>query len=180
MWRRLFRYLAGLFQSSRESEYETPVYWKAIEPIWRKVSIYDGGERFLAEFPKISAKQKALYAAHWAQSEIRNGGLDQFFSNSTGVLAPEAVEGYRALGMHQTAAVIEEALEFFGDPYPRDREVRIDALGEAWEDADKSEMEFEEDYSVFDELDNRFFELIDTEAGGFEAVANAFAVADKP
>jgi hypothetical protein len=82
--------------------------------------------------------------------------------------------------MQQTAAVIEEALKFSGDPYPRDREARMDALGEAWEAADKSEMEFEEDYSVFDELDNRFFELIDTEAGGFEAVANAFVATDKP
>lgn len=180
MWRRLLDFFAGLFRISRQSENEPPNYWKAIEPIWRKVSINEGGDQFLMGFSKISAKQQALYAAHWAQSEVRNGGLDQFFSNPTGVLAPEAVEGYRALGMHQTAAVIEEALKFFGDPYPRDREVRIDAIGEAWENADKSALAFEEGHSSFDELDNRFFALIDTETGGFEAVANAFAAAPNP
>ncbi|WP_369973953.1 DUF4375 domain-containing protein [Polaromonas sp. SP1] len=30
-----------------------------------------------------------LFAVHWCQSEICNGGFMQFFANSTGVLAPE-------------------------------------------------------------------------------------------
>ena len=96
-------------------------YWRLVGPIWKKVSIYYGGDVFLRGYAEISDKQKIVLSTHWAQSEIGNGGLRQFFWNSTGVLAPEAVQGFRALGMVRIASVIEEAMMFFESPYPRDR-----------------------------------------------------------
>jgi hypothetical protein len=63
-------------------------YWDLVEPIWDEISIYDGAEQFLQDFEKTDERPGILFAAHWTQSEVMNGGLGQFFNNSTGVLAP--------------------------------------------------------------------------------------------
>ena len=67
-------------------------YWRLLEPIWDSVSIYDGPKTFLRQYRRLPRAVGHLFAAHWCQSEICNGGFHQFFGNSTGVLAPEAME----------------------------------------------------------------------------------------
>jgi len=52
-------------------------------------------ERTIKEVPEHVA---FLYSAYFCQFEVCNGGFSQFFSNSTGVLAPEAVEAFKAIG----------------------------------------------------------------------------------
>jgi hypothetical protein len=74
-------------------------YWEVLGPVGGSVSIYDGPELFLREFAALSAKEATLLAAHWYQSEICNGGFNQFFGNSAGVLAPEAVAAFISIGM---------------------------------------------------------------------------------
>jgi Domain of unknown function (DUF4375) len=136
-------------------------YWDLIEREWDEINIYDGPEVFLETFGKAPQKAGLLYAAHFSQSEICNGGFDQFFFNSTGVLAPEAVRGFRAIGQNQIADLLENAMSKFGKEYPRDRVRRQDlrtALGDR----------------AFDKLDEEFFGLIHSEAGGFEAAADAY------
>src|SRR5690606_38992919 len=83
-----------------------------------------GADRFLREFASAPEPVGHLFAAHWLQSEVRNGGFDQFFANSTGVLAPEAELGFKAIGMPNAAAVIAEQMAWFGPVYPREREDR--------------------------------------------------------
>ena len=90
------------------------------------------------------------------------------FRYSTGVLAPEAVQGFRVLGMNQCASIIEEAMMFFVSPYPRHRNIRNRAL-------DRYEAENDPDLNPFVSLDERFFDLIFEESGGFSSVADAFA-----
>jgi len=65
---------------------------------------------------------RLLYAAHFCLSEVHNGGFLQLFWNSTGVLVPEAIEGYQALGMPKLAATFASAAGVLGSAYPRDRE----------------------------------------------------------
>ena len=142
-------------------------YWKLVEPIWDTVSIYDGGEAFVQQYHAAPEASRVLFAAHWTQSEVLNGGFGQYFSNSTGVLAPEAVHAFRVLGMPQTAAAVERAMSFFGDPYPREREQREEALEAV-----------DEDFDPFEEADNAFFETVEEEAGGFWEVADAYAEAN--
>ena len=143
-------------------------YWRLVEPIWKKVSIYDGGDVFLRGYAGITDKQKVLLPAHWAESEICNGGFHQFFWNATAVLAPEAVQGFRALGMVQIASVIEEAMMYFESPYPRDRNRRIKVLEY---NEDKNDLY----WNPFESLDDRFFDLIREEAAGFDSAADVFA-----
>lgn len=136
-------------------------YWKVVEPFWDLINIYDGPEVFRSTYdsaPKISG---LMFAAHFCQSEVCNGGFGQFFSNSTGVLAPEAVEGFRQIGQPQVAAVVESAIELLGPAYPRDRDEREERVPHLPKGA-------------LDVLDEKFFSLIESEAGGFEKAADLF------
>ena len=147
-------------------------YWDLIEPIWEAVSIYDGGDIFLQQYNSSPEASRNLLAAHWTQSEVRNGGFGQYFSNSTGVLAPEAVVAFRSLGMPKSAAVLEQAMAFFDSPFPRERDEREEALEAAFE------ASVNDDYDPFNGIDDSFFDLLDTENGGFEAAADRYAAAN--
>lgn len=136
-------------------------YWSAVEPVWDGIDIYDSPEVFRETFDSAPRASGLMFATHLCQSEIYNGGFHQFFWNSTGVLAPEAVEGFREIGQSQIAALVESAMELFGCPYPRDREERQRLLSQVPE-------------GTLDALDEKFFALIESEAGGFENAADRY------
>ena len=137
-------------------------YWSLVESFWEEINIYDGPEVFNRTYLAVPETSRLLFAAHFAQSEICNGGFRQFFYNSTGVLGPEALDGFRRIGMEETADTVAKAMECLGQPYPRDREERKEKL---------STLNVDD----LNQLDDKFFDLIDTENGGFEAAADRFA-----
>lgn len=99
-------------------------YWNHIEAAYKDTSIYDGGVIFCREFARLPSHISDLLAAHWILAEISNGGLHQFFANSTGVLAPEAAQGFLHMGLPQVADLIRQAMGHFGSTYPREEEHR--------------------------------------------------------
>src|SRR5438309_10425933 len=105
-------------------------YWSLVEPVWLPLnrSWDDSPEEFVRRFRSVLPEIGHLYAAHWCQSEVCNGGLYQFFSNTTGLLAPEALDGFRAIGAAEWAEILAEAMKSFGSPYPRDRNDRQEIL----------------------------------------------------
>jgi hypothetical protein len=90
------------------------------------------------------------------------GGSVSSLAIATGVLAPEAVEGFIAIGQPQIADIVRQAMAKFGRPYPRDRRTREDAL------------ELLPKHS-FDELEKRFYALTHTEGGGISAASERYA-----
>ena len=144
-------------------------YWKVVEPIWEEVDIYSGAEAFTKSFMAVRREVGLLYAAFWCQSEVCNGGLGQFFGNSTGVLAPEAVEGFRALGQPQIADLLVQAMGLLGQPYERQRTRRKKLLDLLPTDV------YDRIARPRGDLNKKFFELIHSESGGFEAAANRYA-----
>jgi hypothetical protein len=132
---------------------ESAGYWSALEPFWDRVNIYDGPEAFLATYQGLPVLQRVLYAAHFCESEISNGGLHQFFFNDTGVLAPEALEAFRILRLEAAAHTLGEAMSFFGDAYPRDRATRVEQLANI-------PGEDREEWDPFFQLDDRFYESL--------------------
>ncbi len=103
-------------------------YWALVETVWEEISIYDGEKDFLAQYGDAPNAARLLFAAHWCQSEIRNGGLKQFFLNSAGVLAPEAIDGFRAINTFKLAEIVQEVTALFGSPYPRAKSARKKVL----------------------------------------------------
>ncbi|MBX3630702.1 MAG: DUF4375 domain-containing protein [Nitrosomonas sp.] len=147
-----------------------PLYWTVLEPHWRSVSINDGAETFLAQYGALPAGVGVLFAAHWCQSEVRNGGFHQFFSNPTGVLAPEAATAFRSLRLLPWAETLLEAMRSFGAPYPRDRGARCARLS-----GDRGPSRA--DWDPFVALDRAFFALLASDRHAFTAAADTFASA---
>ena len=111
-------------------------YWNHIEEAFEQVSIYDGEESWLSGLKAYPEYIQELLAAHWTMSEVLNGGLGQFFQNSTGVVAPEAVKGFTRIGLPEVARILEEAMAHFGPEYPRDCEIRGKLLGSEEKEAE--------------------------------------------
>ena len=99
------------------------IYRPLIRPIYD--SLTDAWElgvaTFLKRYHKLPVEVAHLYAAYWCQAEVCNGGFCQFFSNKTGLLRTEALEAFRAIGLREWAEILEEAMSFFGEKYPRER-----------------------------------------------------------
>lgn len=149
---------------------EHDAYMKLLEPYWDTVGGIEDPNEFLEQFAKLEPGIRDLYAIQMCEFEVCNGGFDQFFSNPTGILAPEAVLGFQRVGLIDCAKLLEEAMNVFGSPYPREQEVRSDKL-------DALNAEF--DYS-FDEMNKRFYACLnDPNDSGyhsrFRRLANAYA-----
>jgi hypothetical protein len=78
-------------------------------------------------------------------SEVNNGGHDQFYDNSTGIVWKDAREGFIAIGAKEVAAIIDESSRRLGGAPSLDRGERQGQL--------------ERFNPQFDDLDNKFFRL---------------------
>jgi hypothetical protein len=163
-------------------------YWEVVEPLFHQIDTGNDGTAFLESCISIPRSSVLLFSAHFALAEVFDGGLLLLLWNETGVLVPEAIEGFLAMGMPAMAAILKEATLPLGMPYPRNREDRWDALLAAsglnseeleriFESADNPYLGFVGATSTlpFDELDQRFWETAKTENGGFQAAATCYA-----
>ena len=132
--------------------------WKVIEPVWWTVDIYDGEAEYESSLAAFSKEQRYLLAVNWYMAEVSNGGHEQFYDNSTGIVWKDALAGFRDLGVNEAAEIVEEsAIRLGGDP-SLDREAR-------WEQLDAYQP-------TFDDLDDRFYDL--DERINLDAVMQAY------
>ena len=61
------------------------------EPYCDSFNFYDGREAWLQSIVNIPPKAIHLFSVHWLHLEVYNGGFWQYFFNSTGTTAPEAI-----------------------------------------------------------------------------------------
>lgn len=94
-----------------------------------KVDINRGEEQLQVGLRDATPGQVALFAIHWCDSEIRNGGFHQLFYNPTGILVPEALSGFKLIGAEEYLGCLGDAVAALEvSEFPRDREVRISVL----------------------------------------------------
>lgn len=127
------------------SEILDPVWWSG--DIYGTVADY---ERCLRPFTR---EQRLMYALLWYQSEVGNGGHDQFFFNSTGIVYSDALAALRELGLAEGVAILTEAGRRMGGSPARDRAERQEQL--------------ETLHPELDDLDSRLYALdskVDIEA----------------
>ena len=150
-------------------------YWRILKPYWELIDIYQGPGRFLETYAAAPAIPRTLFAAHFCESEVSNGGLHQFFANPTGVLAPEAVQAFRRIGFEKSAAIVEQAMAFFGTPYPRVQEVRVERLssrqGPTRQEWDPFYYLDDEFYRTLGPRHDPFYDALDTLAKSEEGAA---------
>jgi hypothetical protein len=152
----------------------TASYWDLLEPIWDQIDIYTNPETFLAQFAQLSQAVGDLYAAHWLVSEVVNGAFPQFFSNSTGVLAPEALIAFRRIGLTDAADITEACMTFFGDSYPRDRAVRATMIDWVW--AETLSEDDEHNLDILLDLSSQFLDAIGKDQSAFNLAADEYAL----
>jgi len=131
-------------------------------------------DRVLSRVPREVVLLHAVRAASW---QVENGGFFQFFWNPYGEYATEARDGFSAIGLPEVAAVIQQAIDRVGRPFPRDRGARHDVIGE-WKDADDRKVDFSDLDTRFHELTRRRYLLgllLGTESRTFIDKANAYA-----
>lgn len=145
-------------------------YWSVVETVWETISIYDGEKVFQSQYAQAPLIARHLFASHWCQSEVRNGGLRQFFTNRTGVLAPEAIEAFEAIGMPEISKILKKAVKLFGTPYPRAKTARAKLI------CGSNKAEFNK---KLNELDDKFFSYLSFENGGYENAADSYAKAQR-
>lgn len=143
-------------------------YWSVLTPFADTVSISDGTENLLKALATIPEVPRNLFAANWCVAEVCNGGFEQFFFNSPGVLAPEAANAFAAIGLPSLRQSVLTGMAFFGEPYPRDRTERQARLDEIQRYSDRAD--------TFDEINKQFYALLGAEGGGWEVAADAYAL----
>jgi hypothetical protein len=119
--------------------------FRIIEPLWWTVSIYDGEEQYLSDLKAFSNAQRYIFAIMWYQAEVNNGGHDQFYSNSTGIVWEDAMNGFKEIGLIENYNTIKESADRLGGFPSKDRDKRNDQL-------DKLE-------AGLGDLDDKFYEL---------------------
>lgn len=125
-----------------------------VDPLWWSVSIYDGLAQYEADLKSFSAAQRAAFAMVWLDGEVNNGGFDQFFFNSTGIVWKDALAGYRLFGLTRCAEIMKHALSKWGGTVPFDRAKRQTLLLE------QDSLEFDEDDTNYYHLEEDIDEAI--------------------
>lgn len=134
----------------------TPALWQRIENLREKLG--DGARLEILvsklanidlwkPFADVKLKLDALTKAERSvalvaifNAEFENGGVNQFFYNSEGSIAPEIHDALLEIGLERQAAIIRRGIEMFGVSYPRDTQGRRDTYfgdGEAAEAFDR-------------------------------------------
>lgn len=122
---------------------------KIIEPLWCSVSIYDGEDKYRDDLSIFSEEQKYIFAIEWYMAEVNNGGHDQFYFNSTGIVWEDALKGFEAIGLKEYYNILKESTSRIGGSPSKDRFKRQDQLEESgsdFEDLDIRIYNCEEDY----------------------------------
>lgn len=101
----------------RRTEILIQQLWSALPPGTAGVALHE-------ELAKRPAPERNLMAIDAFNDEFENGGIHQFFFNSTGDIAPDVYEAMLALGLTRQAKLMQQAMALFTSPYPTDRALR--------------------------------------------------------
>jgi hypothetical protein len=108
-------------------------YFAVIAPYLGGIDVQSAPHTVERQLERVPPPAHALLAAHLLRACVRSEGFAQFFWNPVGVLAPEALDAFFALGLPAAAAQIEQAMRVLGDPYPRACEARRRKLEGLWD-----------------------------------------------
>lgn len=145
-------------------------YWDLIESDYQSLDLARPPSLVLSKFSALPERVANLMAAHWCQEEVLNGGFIQFFANSSGILAPEAMLAFSAIGLPDWAGLVEQATHYFGPDFPRERELRAAAL------PIRPPGTKAKDWDPFFLLDSQFYAVLKHDDLAWERAANAYAL----
>lgn len=101
-----------------------------LDPDCDSVEMYGTVDEYETSIVNVPRESLIVLAALHCHDEVCNGGLRQFFRNTTGILAPESADGLELLGFSASAAALRDAMALSSTPYPRRRAERHRAIEE--------------------------------------------------
>lgn len=119
--------------------------YAVIDPVWWTADIYGSADEYQASLRSFSRSQRLVHALCWNIAEVNNGGHDQFYFNSTGIVWPDAIAAFDAIGLSDGADIVRQSAQRLGGAPARDRSERQNQL--------------EQKQPRFDDLDDQFYEL---------------------
>lgn len=129
--------------------------WKLIQPLWFNVNIYGSLDEYNQDLKPFSDAQRKILALLWYDSEVCNGGHDQFFSNSTGIVWKDAMECMQMIGAGKLAKNFQKAIDLFGGSIPFDYDDRNIVLEKLYEN-NNFDIFNQTDKFYYDENDNLY------------------------
>lgn len=114
-----------------------------MRPVACTANIYDGPAEYEQSLRNFSKAQRLVFALQRYDSEVNNGGHDQFYFNSTGIVWRDALEAYNAIGALGIADILQQSAERLGGSPSLDRGERQQQMSEL--------------APTFNDLDNRFY-----------------------
>ena len=130
-----------------------------VDPMWWTIEFHDDPETYARTGAAFTPEQRQLHAMLWYMSEVHNGGHSQFYSNSTGMVWQDALEGFGHFGLPGFQAILAESVSRFGETPPslerKARNQRLDAIEEAgvhFDDLDEALWALAESDAVYDRL----------------------------
>jgi len=107
-------------------------------------------------YDELSPEQKTVYCTQIFETEVNNGGIEQYFLNSYGDRAEFTVRALRVIGAEKTALILESALSALdAERFPEIRSERLLAIqaaspnvSEFWETLDQEFYKYTEDLNL--------------------------------
>ena len=82
--------------------------------LWNKASK-------IKDFTELSIQEQTFIYIEIFESELINGGIFDFFYNTSGMYAHEVLEAYSAIGAHESVELVSQALTVFPElPVPKE------------------------------------------------------------
>ncbi len=103
-------------------------------------------------FESLTIGERTFLCVDGIESQVNNGGFDQYFFNTTGNLAQGAPAAFEAIGAEYTAKLVRQACSVFPDEAPPNDQNKRQEL---FEQIGKDKEEF------LYELDKQFYEYKD-------------------
>lgn len=84
------------------------------------------GEKTAAAVKKLSKGERMVYVTWIVESEVNNGGFEQFFTNSSGRLTKSAVPAFALIGAKKHATLMRRAIAAYSRANPKQSIFKVD------------------------------------------------------
>ncbi len=122
-------------------------YFQILDPLYRLID-FDDYQKYNESLKQFTQEQKIIFAIDEYIRQVYNGGHDQFFYNSTGILWQDVLEGLKSIRHKKALENFEKVISLFGEDPFFDREKRYKQLEEFNNEANEK----------LNELDDKFYE----------------------
>lgn len=122
-----------------------------IAPMWYGADIYGSLQTYESSLSRFTEAQRYANAMVWYGCEVNNGGHEQFFYNSTGIVWKDALDGFKRIGLDSAAEILREAVSLLGGSPSFDRKERQEQLDSL----------SDEKLELLGDLDERFYGIDD-------------------